>query len=332
MSSGSLVRTRSAGAAMSATCAHHVSGAGHGEQLPDPLAVVVAECLDADVGQRPGQIGLPVPVAPDLADDRGADTQWCSLLLQHPQSGAGHPVTAVHRHQGDGVRTAFMPVCDLPAAPQQVVKGHYSVILARVRLGNRSFAAPDTGAPEPRSVSSALITVYSPHTSRRITMSRKFRVLPMTVAAVSASLAILAAAPLVYGATLGAKHAAVVKLAKAYSGTETNENYSVTADISLVKLHEFKVKGHPSLVKGTLIVKAPLAVENSPFVGILNGSQLTFTITHWKSAACETGGCTSTYTGSIGKHGAMTGYYSYYNAAGGTDGLEVGIWSVKPKS
>jgi hypothetical protein len=163
-------------------------------------------------------------------------------------------------------------------------------------------------------------------------VSGKFRALPMTVAAVSASLIILAAAPLVYGATLGAKHAAAVKLSKTYSGTETNENYSTTADLSPTKVSEFKVKGHPSLVTGTLIVKPPLAAENSAFTGFLNGSELTFTITHWKSPACEPAGCTISYTGSISKHGVIKGYYSYYNAAGGTDGLEVGIWSVKPKS
>jgi hypothetical protein len=161
----------------------------------------------------------------------------------------------------------------------------------------------------------------------------KLTALSVTVAAVSASLVgVLAAAPLVYGATLGTKHAPDVSLAKAYSGTETNENYNETGDVSLRKVQEFKVTGHPSLVTGTLIVDAPLEPENSPFVGILNGSELTFTVAHWKSSICETGGCTVSYTGFVGKGGAIKGYYSYYNSDGGTDGMEVGIWSVKPKS
>jgi hypothetical protein len=41
---------------------------------------------------------------------------------------------------------------------------------------------------------------------------------------------------------------------------------------------------------------------------------------------------TSANTGFIGKHGAITGWYSYDNSDDGTDGTEVGIWSVKPKS
>lgn len=65
----------------------YVGGARQREQFPDPLAVVLAERLDADARQHPGEVGLPAPVAPDLADDGGAYPDRSSLLLQCPKLG-----------------------------------------------------------------------------------------------------------------------------------------------------------------------------------------------------------------------------------------------------
>ena len=59
------------------------------KKLADALAVVPGKGLDADAGQDAGEIGLPVPVSPDLADHRGAYSDRCSLPLEHSKLRAG---------------------------------------------------------------------------------------------------------------------------------------------------------------------------------------------------------------------------------------------------
>jgi hypothetical protein len=161
----------------------------------------------------------------------------------------------------------------------------------------------------------------------------KVRHLSMTTAAASiALLGVIAAAPLVYGANPRTTHSGGITLAKEYTGSETNKVYNRTAKAELEKVSVTQVNDHPSLVTGILVVYAPLEPEKSPFVGLLNRAELTFTVAHWNNAVCESGGCTVSYTGFVGKKGALTGYYSYYNSNGGTDGISVGVFSVKPKS
>jgi hypothetical protein len=73
------------------------------EQLAYPLAVVFAQCFDADARQHAHEIGLPAAIAPDLANDRGTRPQRRPPLLEHPQLGTYRAVTTVNGDQRPGI-------------------------------------------------------------------------------------------------------------------------------------------------------------------------------------------------------------------------------------
>ena len=77
------------------------------EQLADALAVVPGNGLDTDAGQDAGEICLPAPVSPDLADHRGAYPDRCSLPLEHSKLRADQPVAAIDRDKGASVEDRF---------------------------------------------------------------------------------------------------------------------------------------------------------------------------------------------------------------------------------
>ena len=65
------------------------------EQLAYTLAVVLAQCFDADTRQHAREIGLPAAIAPHLTNDRGTRPQRRPPLLEHAQLSTYRPVTTV---------------------------------------------------------------------------------------------------------------------------------------------------------------------------------------------------------------------------------------------
>jgi hypothetical protein len=60
----------------------HIGRACPAEQLTYPLAVVLTQCLDADAGQDPREVGLLSAVAPGLTGHRRTRPEGKPLPLQ----------------------------------------------------------------------------------------------------------------------------------------------------------------------------------------------------------------------------------------------------------
>lgn len=74
----------------------HISGTSPAEQFAYPLAIVLAQWLDADACKDAGEIGLLAAIPPDLTNNRSARPQRRSLPLEHAQLGTYHSITPVN--------------------------------------------------------------------------------------------------------------------------------------------------------------------------------------------------------------------------------------------
>lgn len=96
-----------------------IGGSCQCKELADAFAVVSGKGLDADAGQDAGEIGLPAPVSPDLADHRGTNPDRCSLLLEHSQLRADLSVPAIDRYEGSSVEDRSHATPRRRAAPSR---------------------------------------------------------------------------------------------------------------------------------------------------------------------------------------------------------------------
>jgi hypothetical protein len=89
------------------------------EQLAYPVAVVLAQCFDADTRQHAREIGLLPAIAPDLTNNRRTRPQRRPLLLEHAQLGTYHTITTVNGDQRPGVEYRLHATSERGARPSR---------------------------------------------------------------------------------------------------------------------------------------------------------------------------------------------------------------------
>ncbi len=157
---------------------------------------------------------------------------------------------------------------------------------------------------------------------------RKTRITACLATFIATAFAALSSGTMSFASTASSVQA----LSPAYSGTVTNQGYGATTDLTLANVKETQAPNSSAVLTGDVTVAPGSAIvpESDSFTGIITGTTVTLTITQDQASACEAGGCTAVYVGSVGSDGSITGYYSYYNTTAGVDGTQSGVWSVSP--